>query len=173
MKTLFLPTIALMDRLRYPRKFAVMGIVALFAVLVLLFNLYQQLQAVVSSTTQERAGLSQIQPINQLVAELQQHRGLSSGILNGNAALEPRRAERQKAVAAALERVEAALDPALRQDQSWQDLRTGWQEIVQDGLSLTTSENLRQHTVLVQKSMDLMLLVADASTLTLDPELDT
>lgn len=64
MKTLFLPTIALMDRLRYPRKFAVMGIVALFAVLVLLFNLYQQLQAVVSSTTQERAGLSQIQPIN-------------------------------------------------------------------------------------------------------------
>ncbi len=173
MKTLFLPTIALMDRLRYPRKFAVMGIVALFAVLVLLFNLYQQLQAVVSTTTQERAGLSQIQPINQLVAELQQHRGLSSGILNGNAALEPRRAERQKTVAAALERVEAVLDPALRQDQSWQDLRAGWQEIVQDGLSLTASENLRQHTALVQKSMDLMLLVADASTLTLDPELDT
>lgn len=173
MKTLFRPTIALMDRLRYPRKFAVMGIVALLAILVLLFNLYHQLQAVVSSTTMERAGLSQIQPINKLVAELQQHRGLSSGILNGNAALESRRAERQQAVETLLNQVDGLLDPALRQEQAWQDIRTGWKDIAQNGLSWSTSDNLRRHTELVQKAMELMLQVADTSSLTLDPELDT
>ena len=41
MKTLFAPAIALLNRVGYTKKFAIMGVLALLAIAMLLLNLYQ------------------------------------------------------------------------------------------------------------------------------------
>ena len=73
-KTLFVPVIALLNRVGYTRKFAIMGALALVAIAVLMTNLYQSLHRVIDSSRQELAGLEVIKPIAHLVQQLQIHR---------------------------------------------------------------------------------------------------
>ncbi|MEF8700002.1 MAG: hypothetical protein V5B33_11915 [Candidatus Accumulibacter sp. UW20] len=96
MKTLFSPAIALLNRVAYPRKFAIMGALALVASAVLVVNLYQSLHRVIDSSQKELAGIAMIKPIARIVQHLQVHRGLSSGVLNGNEAMQEARAARPR-----------------------------------------------------------------------------
>jgi hypothetical protein len=50
MKTLFAPAIALLNRVGYTKKFAIMGALALVASAVLVLNLYQSLYRVIDSS---------------------------------------------------------------------------------------------------------------------------
>jgi methyl-accepting chemotaxis protein len=96
MQTLFAPAIALLNRLGYTKKFTVMGMLALIAIGLLAVNLYHVTQRVIDRS-QQRAGRSRnIKPIATLVQHLQVHRGLSSGVLNGDEKMEYRRAAREK-----------------------------------------------------------------------------
>ena len=53
MKTLFAPAIALLNRVGYTRKFAIMGALALMAIAVLLLNLFLSLHRVIDGSRQE------------------------------------------------------------------------------------------------------------------------
>ena len=79
MKALFSPAVALMNRLGYSRKFAVMGALALAAIAVLLFGLHESLDRVIRSSQHELAGIEVLKPMARLVQQLQQHRGTTSG----------------------------------------------------------------------------------------------
>ena len=87
MQILFAPAIALMHRLTYPKKFALIGLVALIAIAVLFVNLSRQLQSQIHLANDELAALEVIVPMDRLVQAAQQHRGLSSGVINGDASL--------------------------------------------------------------------------------------
>jgi methyl-accepting chemotaxis protein len=95
MQTLFAPAIALLNRLGYTTKFTVMGMLALIAISILGANLYRSEQRVIDRSQQELASLETIKPIAILVQHLQVHRGLSSGVLNGDEKMEYRRAARE------------------------------------------------------------------------------
>ena len=53
---------------------------------------------------------------------MQQHRGLSSGVLNGNAAMKDKRAAKEKDVAEALAATDAALSVKLRDSAAWKTI---------------------------------------------------
>ena len=78
MHKLFSPAVSVLNRVGYTQKFAIMGALALVAIMVLMVNLYQSLHRVIDSSQQELAGLEVIKPIARLVQHLQIHRGLSS-----------------------------------------------------------------------------------------------
>lgn len=98
MQALFAPAVALMNRLSYTRKFAVMGALSLVAIGVLLFNLFTVLDGVIRKSETELRGVAAMKPASRLVQFLQQHRGLSSGVLNGNAAMKERRVAKEREV---------------------------------------------------------------------------
>ena len=171
MKTLFLPAIGILNRLRFWQKFLLVGAIALVATGLILVQLFSQLLAQQRSTRQEIEGIRTIAPMFQLVADLQQHRGLSSGVINGNQELEARRAQKSVDVAESLKRALAALPPSLQQDSHWVDSLNHWEALHKDGLELTAGNNFAEHSRIILSLLDLVGDIADQSGMTLDPEL--
>jgi methyl-accepting chemotaxis protein len=146
MQTLFAPAIALLNRLGYTKKFAIMGALALVAIAVLLAGLYQSLHRVIDSSQQELAGIEVLKPIGRLIQHLQVHRGLSSGVLNGNDEMQDKRAAREKQVSEAFQALAARLAPELAAGEAWKTLVAGWAAIEKDGLELIARENFLAHS---------------------------
>ncbi|UCV09295.1 methyl-accepting chemotaxis protein [Dechloromonas denitrificans] len=173
MQALFSPAIALMNRLRYTSKFFVLGAAVAAVMLVLLFTVYINLSRDIETASKELAGLQMLKPMNRLTQSMQQHRGLSSGVLNGNEAMKDKRAAKENDVVAALAATDAELSPQLRQSAAWQAIRQDWEQIRTQGLGWAPPDNLKRHTAMIDKVLVFMIDVADATELTLDPVMDT
>ena len=87
MKSLFKPAIWVMSQMRYTYKFLVLGLLAVATVGFLFYNLYGALNQTVDAASFKRNGSAAVETISHLVQNLQQHRGLSAGVLNGNDAM--------------------------------------------------------------------------------------
>ena len=173
MKALFSPAVALMSRLGYSRKFAVMGALALAAIAVLLFGLHESLDRVIRSSQHELAGIEVLKPMARLVQQLQQHRGLSSSVLNGNETVKEQLAAKAAEVREAFKSVEAKFQPSLVDNDAWKKIRASWTEIDTDGLDLTGTENFAAHTRLIGSVLVFQAVVSDEYSLTNDPDIDS
>jgi len=173
MRTLFLPAVALMNRLHFRAKFIFLGSALIVVLLLLLSTLLINLSRDIRTAEHELAGLQMLKPMNRAVQFMQQHRGLSSGVLNGNAAMRERLAVVRKEVDAALEATNEALSPGLRESQVWQSIRTDWAVIGERGLSWAPADNLKQHSAMIGALLGFMVELADETELTLDPVIDT
>ncbi|MBL0208463.1 MAG: methyl-accepting chemotaxis protein [Propionivibrio sp.] len=173
MKALFSPAVALMSRLGYSRKFAVMGALALAAIAVLLFGLHESLDRVIRSSQHELAGIEVLKPMARLVQQLQQHRGLSSSVLNGDETVKEQLAAKAAEVREAFKSVEAKFQPSLVDNDAWKKIRASWTEIDTDGLDLTGTENFAAHTRLIRSVLVFQAVVSDEYSLTNDPDIDS
>ncbi len=173
MKALFSPAVALMSRLGYSRKFAVMGALALAAIAVLLFGLHESLDRVIRSSQHELAGIEVLKPMARLVQQLQQHRGLSSSVLNGDETVKEQLAAKAAEVREAFKSVEAKFQPSLVDNDAWKKIRASWTEIDTDGLDLTGTENFAAHTRLIGSVLVFQAVVSDEYSLTNDPDIDS
>lgn len=173
MQFLFAPATKLMNNLRYFGKFAVLASTTLLLLAVLLGSLFVDLYHDIQVAKHELEGVQILKPMNRLAQNMQQHRGLSSGVLNGNETMRDRRAAKEKEVIATLQETDAALTPTLRQQPLWQAIRSEWSAIQTQGLSWTAPENIKRHTQMIDKVLTFMVEVADETELTLDPANDT
>jgi methyl-accepting chemotaxis protein len=173
MQIMFAPAVALMNRMGYTKKFAVMGTLALVAIVVLIFSLYSSLNQVIQSSRMELAGIEAVKPMARLVQNLQQHRGMSAGLLNGNQAMKEKRAAKEIDVVAAIKEVEPKLSPNLLANSGWKKILADWENIKKDGLGWTTSESLGAHGRLVEDLLTFQAVVADEYRLTNDPDIDS
>ncbi|QDF97645.1 chemotaxis protein [Azoarcus sp. DD4] len=176
MDLLFRPVIGLLDRLRYPYKFALIGFVSIAASIALLAQIYAGLRQDIVFTEREIAGVSLLDKGFAVLVLSQQHRGLSAGVLGGSDALRPKVAEK----AAALNQAIATLDAELAQDEGWAPLRAGWgdirgrlQKLAGEGLGMSAGDNFREHTAAIERTLTWIGDVGDASNLALDPEGDS
>ncbi|MBL8397194.1 MAG: methyl-accepting chemotaxis protein [Candidatus Accumulibacter sp.] len=172
MKSLFRPAIALLNRVSYTRKFAIMGVLALVAISVLLVSLYVRLHQVIDSSRQELIGIEAIKPIAVTVRNMQIHRGLSSGVLNGNEEMKEKRAAKEKEVSAALQAVESKL-PNLLSHPTWIKVKDDWATVQKEGMEWMARENFVVHNRLIEAVFQFQALVADEYRLTNDPDIDT
>ncbi|MCK6390838.1 MAG: methyl-accepting chemotaxis protein [Azonexus sp.] len=173
MNTLFSPAAGLMSRLRYATKFSLLGGVLGLLVVVLLYVLMSALAKDIAVADDELTGLQMLKPVNRMVQHMQQHRGLSSGVLNGNEAMKEKRAAKAQEVDRHLADVERILSPQLRALPRWAGIVKDWREIQGQGLSWAPGDNLSRHTRMIDAAIQFMVDVADQTQLTLDPEMST
>jgi methyl-accepting chemotaxis protein len=173
MNALFTPAIVLMNRLRYPQKFALLGAVALVAILVLQVSLYRELNKVIEPSRQELVALAVIKPMHELIAGMQQHRGLSAGVLGGNEALKERRTGKGKEVTDLFGKLESKIPAGVKASEQWRAALAGWADIQKDGLSWGAPESFKRHTVMIDQALMAVVAVADSLSLTLDPDIDS
>jgi methyl-accepting chemotaxis protein len=174
MRALINPAIALMNRLSYPRKYALMGLMMLVAVLTLLYHLYSSLNAVVVSTQAEREGLAVVESTQKLVRALQIHRGSSVAILSGNATLGEVRAEREREVADLLGKIDGALaGRRIKSAAVWERSKAQWAELRGGWRGLSASDNLAKHGALIADVLEFQVGLADSFGLMLDPDFDS
>jgi len=173
MRTLFAPAVALMNRLRFRAKFVFLGSALVVVLLVLLYTLFLNLSKDIQTAEHELAGLQMLKPMNRAVQHMQQHRGLSSGVLNGNEAMKERRAAVEQEVEKAVADTDASLIPGLRDSEAWKAIRADWSEISKQGLNWEAPDNFKRHTQMIDRVLVFMVDLADETELTLDPQIDT
>ena len=173
MRSLFTPATALMNRLPYRSKFLLLGLATGLVMLVLFATVYINLNRDIDTANNELVGLQMLKPLNRVVQVMQQHRGLSAGLLGGNEAMKAPRADKEKQVSDALAAADTALSPKMRESAHWKTIRQDWDDIKTQGLSWAQPENIKRHSMMIDKALTLMVDIADHTQLTLDPEIDT
>lgn len=173
MKSLFKPAIWAMCQLRFTYKFLALGLMTLVTIVFLLFNLYDTLERTVSLAVAKQYGSTTVDGISRLVQKLQQHRGLSAAILNGNITMREQRAAREKEIVDALASLDASLPAALRNKENWHQLNNEWARLRTEGLQWNIADSYTRHTQLIAQTLSFAVDVADDSSLTFDPDAET
>lgn len=135
MNALFSPAVALLNRMRYPKKFALLGVIALLVIGSLLVQLAMTLREDIDFAEKEVDALGIAPRLLQVIQTSQQHRGLSSGLLNGNEEMRPLLQKKTGEVAAAIKSVGdgfvgGAVPSALRR---WQEVQKDWAALESGG----------------------------------------
>lgn len=147
MHALFLPAVALMNRLRYPLKFGLIGSLAMLAIAYLLVITTLHLRASLTQGERELVGVETIQPVLRLVQLIQQHRGLSSGVLAGNAQLKDKTAAKAAEIAEAFTVAGAVVvrhGDVVGQQEEWKQLRDEWTALAQEWAEMTARPTCRR-----------------------------
>jgi len=170
------PGIRLLNRLRYPHKFLLIGIVFLVPLVVMGYFLVGEIDQRIRFMEQERLGVEMIAKLRQPIADIQQHRGMSSGFLNGEAGFRERMQQRQAAIDAqfaALRAADERLGSALKTGDKLALLQRSWTSLKQEVYGYTAAQSFERHTALIEGLRGFMTYLADTSNLILDPELDS
>lgn len=173
MQALFSPAVAFMNKLRFTQKFGLMGLLMTIVTAVLVGNLYRALDANIQSSRAELQGVTVVMPTQQLIQFLQQHRGMSAGVLAGNEAMKEKRLAKAKEIVGTIKTVESAASEELRSSAAWKAIVAEWGQIETDVLEWTGAESFRRHTELIANVLTFMTDVADKYSLTLDPDIDS
>lgn len=167
------PAAALMSKLSFAKKFAVLGFITLIAICVTLYSFYSNLNQVLNNSQQELEGVAIIKPLAETIQLLQQHRGLSSGVLSDVKELKPRRLEKELETDAAIFNMEARLPIHSNEFELWQAIIVKWQRIQTQGLQWSRTDNFSVHTQLIDDMLQLVVDITDNYGLTADADLDT
>ena len=173
MRIFFAPAIGLMNRLRYTSKFLMLGTAVATVILILLFSVISHLNRDIDVANNELAGVQMLKPLNRAVQYIQQHRGMSAGLLGGNEAMKDKRSAKEKEATDAVQQTELALSASLRESAAWKNIRAEWEALRSKGLSLAVADNIKAHNGLIDQVLLFMVDVADVNDMTLDPTIDT
>jgi methyl-accepting chemotaxis protein len=175
MSAFFSPAVAILNRMRYPAKFALLGVIALFVVGFLLAQLALSLRASIDFTEHELDSIRRVPKVLKVVELTQQHRGLSSGVLNGNEELRPRLQKKTEELVVAMKAADEAIvaDAAPTAHRRWSEVRSGWEALRSGGLQMAPRDNLQAHTRLIRTVVLALHDLGDDGNLTLDPSADT
>jgi methyl-accepting chemotaxis protein len=173
MKTIFLPAIGLMNRLRYTSKFLLLGVAVTIVILILLYSVITNLGRDIEVAGNELQGVQLLKPMNRAVQFIQQHRGMSAGLLGGNEAMKDKRSAKEKEAVDAMQATEAAITAGMRESAAWKKIHNDWEALRSNGLSWTLGENIKAHTALIDQILLFMVDVADETSMSLDPAMDT
>ncbi len=168
----------IVSRLKLWQKFTLVCSIALLLAgglsWLLMRHYYQDIRTVQS----ELSGLEPMRDVVSLVKLTQQHRGLSAGLLAGDAQLQADQRAKQAEVGQALKQASASVQALVREngdkglteslrriEQDWQLLATAVQT---QGIAGPAS--FQAHGALIQQQLELSAKVLDVSALILDPE---
>lgn len=176
MKALLYPARALMSRLRFaPKMMLVLGILLAMLIGQAVVQSLARIQSV-TNMQNEGTGATYLRSLTGVLLAVQQHRGLSSSMLNGDASLAPKVEAKAAEVAKAIDALKALnadYKGVLDQDAQIARLVDEWTAVRQLMSGSTGKENFARHSDLIVGLLNDFRLAADASGLTFDPYPDS
>lgn len=172
-RPIFIPTITLLNRIGFTKKFTLLWLMSLVAIAVVVYSLFASLDQVIRLSKRELQGLVLIEPVSRTIQYLQQHRGISSALLGGADIMEGRRAAKEREVADAFSVLERKLPAHLISSEGFRHIKAEWERLRIDGLHKSAYGNFTQHTRLIEQVQLFKELIADDYALITDAELAT
>lgn len=170
------PFIAVISRLKYAQKFILLSLLFVVPLVFLLSIWLMDLQKEIEIAEKEKVGVGYIESLVPLMLNIQQHRGLANGYLNGDTASESKLVEKEAQINADIDligKAEAKITAELDHAESWGHIQNEWKELQAATTSLTAKDSFARHSILIRNVLDLITHAADQSGLTLDPEIDS
>ena len=152
------PVMALLSRISLLQKFAILALIGVLVSVLPTFLYVRDALHTMERARLEASGAAPLTALSLVVQRMQVHRGLSSGMLGGDAALAARRPAARdlvnQAVEAASARLATAQVPA-EQLAAWQQARQTWQalEASVDQRQVQQAQSTAQHTALIASVM--------------------
>ena len=173
MKILLFPALRLAQSLSSSSKFLLIGVTVIIPLLgLLIFQVVGQVSAF-QGLQREQKGAMYNQNLRRVLESLQQHRGMSNGLLSGDASFSSKITANEVELEKRLADVRAAttaMDSALQVAADWQQAEQVWNVLKKDWRGLTAAESARRHTKLIEQVLFVVQVSADKSGLTLEPD---
>ena len=176
MNAIFAPAIKLMNRLSFPNKIALLGVLFCVPIVFMLVKLLDKYATDIQFAEKERIGLEHVVAARGLLHPIQLHRGLSRVYLSGDTSLEGRLDQADKTVDEAISKLAASVKEHgadLKTQADFDVIQSAWNEIKSSGRKMSVQDNRARHMTMINKTLSLMVAAADNSNLTLDPDLDS
>ena len=170
---------SLLHRLSLLQKFLILGVIGLLMSLLPTWLYVSEALGNVAKARQEAQGAAPLLALNKVVQLMQVHRGISVGMLRGDAALTAARPPVRDALGRAIQEVDVQLaavpsTPAA-QLATWSQARQTWTALEQSvaARQLQPPQSIAQHTQLIASIMQLNSALLNAYGLQTDPYDDT
>ena len=149
---------SLLSRLSLLQKFAVLALVGLFVAAWPTYLHVRDALRTIDHARMEASGAAPLTALSKVVQAMQIHRGLSAGMLGGDAVLATRRPAAGERVTEAMEAATARLAGAhipAEQQAAWQQARQTWQQLEAKVAQkqLQQAQSTAQHTALITSIM--------------------
>ena len=173
LNTMLRPFIFVISRLKYGQKFMLISLLFMVPVLILLYNSFSIQQAEIKRIRSEQVGVKQVVDLMPFMLQVQQHRGLVNGYLNGNLEAKANIEAKQQEIAQLIEQI----DTRFREEDfpqsyaKWASVKTEWDDILRTYENATASDSFERHSQLVRQVEELIVSSADESGLTLDSDI--
>ncbi len=176
MEWFFKPAVLVMSRLKYPQKFALVGLLLLLPLIVVMSQFIVQINSDIDFASREQLGLLYNDPLVHFLQKVQQHAALSSAYLSGARAFEERLTNKQADIEISITEVDA-LDEIygelLGVSSQWAAVKDEWARLKENLLTQRPAQNFEAHNRLTQHVLSLITMVGNSSNLILDPRIDS
>lgn len=169
------PASRLMNRLKYPQKFALISCIFLLPIGVLMTLLFAEIQHRIAFTTKERLGTQYLRVVQQLSQQVLQYRVTSQQLNLTNQPihrLPPGHTEITQSLVQ-LKQLDQQLGSALNTQDKVQNIQTIWQLLQQRSHQFSPETEYFLTDELYAAIVELRLHIGDQSNLILDPDLDS
>ncbi|MFN8094166.1 MAG: methyl-accepting chemotaxis protein [Vicinamibacteria bacterium] len=170
------PAVALMNRLSYARKFALIGLLLLTPFAVVSYLQISLATERIDFNQKESYGVAYITPLREMLRQVQLHRLYTAAVLSGQTKFEERLTQaRAKADQAAVDvdAQEARFGVLLQTTKPWTAAKKAWSDIKAQRFA-SADQSEREHDQLTAMLTDIVLNYAgNYSNLILDPDLDS
>ncbi|HEX2906388.1 MAG TPA: response regulator, partial [Phototrophicaceae bacterium] len=176
MESFFKPAVHLMSRLKYPQKFALIGLLLFLPLVVVMSQYLFQINKDIEFAEKEQLGLKYIDPVIYFLQQFQQHAALSSAYLSGAEAYKERVSQAQTdmdAFIVAVDELDAQLGETLAVNSQWAAVKLGWERLKDRVWNLSPAQSREAHLNLSTDILNLLTTVGNTSNLILDPNLDS
>jgi len=173
----------LLNNLSYKKKFTLLGTVALVPLLILLFFNIQLLNSDQKITRIERQGITYLVPLRHFIESVQAHRGMTNSYLSGNDDFAEKidaNEKKSSTLIVNIDQIDKELGQQFRSTEDWNKIKKNWNKLKADWAQIksksgeiTPQQSFANHSELINQLLEFSLKLTDASTLTLDPQMDT
>ena len=172
MNLLFAPAVAIMNRLRFSAKMALLGLVVVGVTTFLMLQMLNSLSAQREQVSNEFVGLDYTRPLYGVMLGMQQHRGLANAMLNGDGSVRDALNKKQAEVDAALKSLDdvgRANEALLGHAAASAKIVQGWSALKSELTQLAPKASFTRHSELIESTIVLLRDSAERSQLMLDP----
>ncbi|HWJ79156.1 MAG TPA: methyl-accepting chemotaxis protein [Niallia sp.] len=165
---IFKPIIYFMNRLKYIGKFSVIGGALVIPIIVMMFMLLSDMNQNVSSLEKRQAGAEYNQLLKDFLQDVQQHRAMSVGYLNGDNSYKQKMEDKQEETAKDIQKItdfHKESKEKIQDKDVWNTLENNWKEIESNVNNMTSSEATQVHIEYIQILLDYIAEIAESSDL--------
>ncbi|MCE5181120.1 MAG: diguanylate cyclase [Betaproteobacteria bacterium] len=175
MNSFLKPATILLNRLNYPRKLAIVGIVLAIPLCALSFFTISEVNTRIATLEKELVGVRSIRPMKRLTKAVQEHRGAEQLTLSGASLAQKRLPDLESAIddlTQEMNEFDQSVGALLGTSEEWNKLKSQMGELTARS-GQTPEESFKRHTDVVRGLIDFLAQLGDASGLLLDSEQNT
>lgn len=159
----FAPAVAVMSSMKYPKKLALATGVFFFPFVLFLYLGYEHVDKESHSIRKLQIGLSYQQKVKDFFGYIPLERGMTAAVQHGDVSYKPKVEVNFRQIESLITAVDRMPIPNSAVGAEWKKIKSEWRGIRKDIWKRSTSDNYRQHTVLIGHIIVLMQRIGDSS----------